>query len=425
MMKPPKAPIISLGGADDNGYCPVRIRLTFKKREDFYTGVTVKPSQWDTDVQRVKHGCKVKGVSYAALNKIISERLKFITDYVDDAVLRMDEYASATELKGLYHAKFMRSEREQSEEFFFLLEQYINKQNEKKQWSKKYKEQWDRFYKDLKEFRPSIKFTDLSEEFMMSYVKHLSKRMSDEKIKEYLKKFREFVKSTEKKNIPVHKDFYAYKPQTRKRNKEVNYLRKEELQRIIHLDYSCKPRLDRTRDVFVFQCCTSLRFSDVSALTRDNVRSGEDNHLEVLLVTRKDKGKVWFPLPQLAETIYKKYEEFEYPNNKAFHVPCGTDFRRYLEEIGKDAKLEGETISYRYSQGKETVQKKSRTKIGTHDARRTFIVHAINGGATFEKIALFTSHSEVEQMMPYITLTQQGKEDVKNIIDTITFLNEE
>ncbi|MCR5463195.1 MAG: site-specific integrase [Bacteroidales bacterium] len=424
-MKPPKEPIVTLGGADKNGYCPVRIRLTFKKREDFYTGITVKQNQWDENTHRVKQGCKVKGVSYAALNKIINERLKFITDYVDSAVLRMDEYASATALKELYHAKFMRSEREQSEEFFVLLEQYIEKQNGSKHWSDKYKEQWDRFYKDLKEFRPSLKFTDLSEEFMMSYVKHLSKRMSDEKIKEYLKKFKEFVKSTEKNNIPVHKDFYTYKPSTQKRNKEVNYLRIEELQKIIRLDYRTKPRLDRTRDVFVFQCCTSLRFSDVSALTRNNVREGDDSRLEVLLVTRKDKGKVWFPLPQLAERIYKKYEEFEYDNNKAFHVPCGTDFRRYLKEIGEDAELEGETISYRYSQGKEIVERKPRTHLGTHDARRTFIVHALNGGATFEKIALFTSHSEVEQMKPYITLTQQGKEDVKNIIDNITEIEEE
>lgn len=203
-MKPPKEPIVSLGGADKNGYCPVRIRLTFKKREDFYTGVTVKQNQWDEDTHRVKHGCKVKGVSYAALNKIIAERLEFITEYVDSAVLRMDEYASATDLKKLYHAKFMRSEREQSDEFFALLEDYIKNRSEQRQWSPKYKEQWDRFHDDLKTFRPSLKFTDLSEDFMMSYVKHLSERMSDEKIKEYLKKFKEFVKSTEKKNIPVH-----------------------------------------------------------------------------------------------------------------------------------------------------------------------------------------------------------------------------
>ena len=63
---------------------------------------------------------------------------------------------------------------------------------------------------------------------------------------------------------------------------------------------------------------------------------------------------------------------------------------------------------------------RKREKIVTHDARRTFIVHAINGGATFEKVALFTSHSEVEMMRPYVTLTEQGKEDVCDIINNLT-----
>ena len=88
--------------------------------------------------------------------------------------------------------------------------------------------------------------------------------------------------------------------------------------------------------------------------------------------------------------------------------------------MGKDAQIEGETISINYRQGKEIRNVRKREKILTHDARRTFIVHAINGGATFEKIALFTSHSEVEQMRPYITLTEQGKEDVCDIINNLT-----
>lgn len=50
-MKPPKEPIVSLGGADKNGYRPVRIRVTFKKREDFYTGVTVNHNQWDEETR--------------------------------------------------------------------------------------------------------------------------------------------------------------------------------------------------------------------------------------------------------------------------------------------------------------------------------------------------------------------------------------
>lgn len=419
-MRIPKQPIVTLGGADAKGYCPVRIRLAFKGRVDFYTGITVTKEQWDPESQRVRHGSKVKGISYTALNKIINERVAYIQQYLDNAVLRNDENACATELKKQYDALYMRSEQEQSDEFFYLLEEYIAKQNTLKKWSSKYKAQWDTFYSDLKKINPHITFLGLSEDFLISYIHRLAQRMSNEKILEYLKKFKEFVNYAKKRKIPINQEFYEFKPKLKKRDKECNYLTKEELKRIIQLDYSSKPRLDRVRDIFVFQCCTSLRFSDVSALTRSNVRIGKQGNLEVLLVTQKDKGKVWFPLPKKAVEIYKKYEYCHYPDNKAFHVPCGTDFRRYLAEIGEDAHIEGNTTSIMYRLNKKVECTKPRSHIGTHDARRTFIVHAINNGASFEEIALFTSHAEIKAMLPYITLTQEGKENVVHIIDNLT-----
>ena len=419
-MKIPKEPIVCLGGADTKGYCPVRIRFSLKGRVDLYTGITVLPTQWDEEKHRVIQGCKVKGLKSAAINKVLQERLDYVNDYRNTVILSEDEDASAEELKKQYNAKFMRSEKEQSEEFFFLLEEYIKEQNFAKHWSVKYKSQWDTLLDDLKAFKPTLKFNELTEHFLNTYVSHLAERMSDDKIKEYLKKFREFIRHAKKKKKPIHQDFFDFKPKLQKRQKEVNYLTQEELLRVMSLDYSQKKSLDRTRDEFVFCCCTSLRYSDLSALKRENVRIRRDGRQEVLLVTQKDKGKVWFPLSDEAERIYKKYENVPYEGDKAFHVPCGQDFRKFLALIGADAKIEGETVSINYRQGVEVRNVRKRERILTHDARRTFIVHAINGGATFEKVALFTSHSEVEMMRPYITLTQQGKEDVCDIINNLT-----
>ena len=419
-MKIPKEPIVCLGGADANGFCPVRIRFSLKGRVDLYTGITVRQEQWDVEKQRIKQGCKVKGLTFAALNKIIQDRIDYVNEFRNQVILSENEDACAEDLKRQYNAKFMRSEKEQSDEFFFMLEEYISEQNSARHWSLKYKQQWDTLYSDLKEFNPNLKFTELSEHFLNSYVKHLSERMSDDKIKEYLKKFREFIRHAKKKKRVIHQDFFDFNPKFQKRQKEVNYLTQDELLRVIALDYTNKKSLDRTRDEFVFCCCTSLRYSDLSALKRDNVRKRKDGRSEVLLVTQKDKGKVWFPLSDEAERIYHKYEGIPYDDNKAFHVPCGQDFRKFLALIGADAKIEGETVSINYRQGKEVRMVRKREKIVTHDARRTFIVHAINGGATFEKVALFTSHSEVEMMRPYVTLTEQGKEDVCDIINNLT-----
>ena len=423
-MKLPKDPIVSLGGADKKGYCPVRIRVNFGERIDLYTGITVLKSQWDKNNHRVKHGCEVKGTSYAILNNRIKERINYVKQFFNNALLREDEHITVTELKKQYNFKFNKSEAKQAEEFFYILHQYIEEQANERNWTKVYKGQWDTLYKDLKDFAPKLKFSGLSKTFMNSYVEHLAERMSNDKIKEYLKKLREFVNSQTKHKFPINSDFYEFKPKLQSHDKDVRYLNKEELQRIISLDYTNNQRLDRVRDVFVFMCCTSLRYSDVKALTRDNIRENDRKQLEVLLVTQKDKGKVWFPLPEVAMKIYNKYKDYPYPNNKAFRVISDQKFRDYLKEVGADAKIEGESIDIKYKLGKKITVVKKRSNIQTHDARRTFIVLAINAGASFEKIALFTSHSEVKQMMPYMTLTQEGKEDVCNIINDLTAIAE-
>lgn len=419
-MKIPKEPKVCLGALEPSGYCSVRIRLTFKKREDFYAGITVKPEQWDYSKQRVKHGCNVRGISYSNLNKLIQERLDFIEAYCNEAISRGDENASATELKERYNARFMRSEKEQSNDFFFLLEKYIEDKNTDNNWSDGYYRQWTFLLKDLKNFQPNLTFMSLSSSFMRTYVNYLSKRMSDDKIKNYLKKIKQFIADAQAKNFNVNPSYFDYKPQLRKRKKEVNYLTEEELRRIIHLDYSNQPCLERVRDAFLFQCCTSLRFSDLSNLRRDNVRVNEKGKYEVRLITQKDKGEIWFPLSELATDIYNKYKDNPYDDNKAFYICSYTDFLKFLNKIGEDAQITGETTTTDYRLGKEKKIIRKRSKIGTHDARRTFIVSTLNHGGTFEQISQFTSHSELEQMKPYINVTEQGKRAIIDIIDSIT-----
>ena len=160
-MKTYKEPIVCLGAPDAKGYCYVRIRVSMKSRADLYTGITVLPSQWDNENHRVKHGCVVRGISYAALNKIIKERLDYVNHYRNQAILCEDEDACSEELKKQYNAMFMRSDKELSDEFFFMLEEYIKEQNKARQWSEKYYNQWLIFYKDLKEFKPTLKFIEL------------------------------------------------------------------------------------------------------------------------------------------------------------------------------------------------------------------------------------------------------------------------
>ena len=235
-------------------------------------------------------------------------------------------------------------------------------------------------------------------------------------MKEYLKKIREFVTAQKKNKVPINPEFYDFKPKFTRRRKEVAFLHPEEVQRIISLDYSHKRSLDRVRDMFIFQCCTSLRFSDMQALTFDNIRKNEKGNIEVQLVTRKDKGLVWFELNSIALSIYQKYQDYHFPGNRVFKQISSTNYRKFLHVIGQDACITGEvkTTNFRLTKRIETIRKRS--DLVSHDARRTFIVTAINGGASPDEISLYTSHAEVQQMLPYLTISEAGKARVNSII---------
>ena len=73
----------------DSGRCSVVIRVSSQgKRKDLYTGITVKPSQWNGSKERVKQGCTVDGLKYNVLNDKLEKMEKFVDDYFNGSALR-------------------------------------------------------------------------------------------------------------------------------------------------------------------------------------------------------------------------------------------------------------------------------------------------------------------------------------------------
>ncbi len=48
--------------------------------------------------------------------------------------------------------------------------------------------------------------------------------------------------------------------------------------------------------------------------------------------------------------------------------------------------------------------------IGTHAARRTFVVHALEEGMSPEMVMTFTGHTDYDTMKPYIALTDKKRQ---------------
>ena len=83
------------------------------------------------------------------------------------------------------------------------------------------------------------------------------------------------------------------------------------------------------------------------------------------------------------------------------------------------ANIQGEYVDYNRRLSAVEEERSLRRDIQDHDARRTFIVTALNEGIELSTIALLTSHSDMKAMMPYIKLHLKGAGKVIDAIDAV------
>lgn len=171
---------------------------------------------------------------------------------------------------------------------------------------------------------------------------------------------------------------------------------------------------------FVFQCFTALRYSDIKRLKHDNIREIGDGKYEIDILTKKDKDRIPFPLAKTATRIYKKYKDNLYYNGVVFPIISNQKYNDHLKKLGKLAELKGEWIDYQYKLDKVEEVNTPKTELTSHTARRTFVVTALNEGVELDLIAQINSHSDFDNMRPYIASTRKGKQKVIDALDSAT-----
>ncbi len=402
---------------NSSGRCSAIIRVSYGgKRTDLYTGITVRPSQWNEKKERVKQGCTVDGYQYNVLNAKLNEQEQYVEDYFNNSELR-SATTSLTDLRERFRHKFKMSEEALSDEFFFQYDKFLKETAGECGWSANREEQMKRLREKVKEFKPDIKFADLSTETMDSFKVFLSKTMYNDALLKHLQYFKQFVTWASKRGHKVHEEFFAYEPKLPKAKKAVRYLTLEELDTIYNLTFEGRDGLERARDIFVFQCYTALRVSDVSHLKHENVTVNETGDYYIDLLTEKDDDRIRYRLAQRAVRIFKKYEANVYENDLVFPIISPPKYNEHLKELGKAANLQGEWIDYQYRLNEKITVKVPKRDLTTHTARRTFIVTAMNEGIPLDLIALITSHSDVKAMKPYIRMNTKGADKVIAALD--------
>lgn len=396
----------------------VRIRVSAQSsRVDLYTGISLTNSQWDKKKQQVKQGYVINNVTYNILNGTLEEYKNFIRDYFNSCAMR-DTRPSLSELQERFNKRFKMSSEAQSDEFFYLFDKFIEEKSKERGWGKDMKDVYLRLKKKIHDFQPTIKFSDLSVATMNKLLEYMSATMYNDALSKMLTYLKSFIKWAQGRKYAINEEYFSFNPKLPKAKKEVRYLELEELYKIYEMDLPSDSALDRVRDMFVFQCYTALRFSDIKQLKHENIHHDiATDAYSIDLLTEKDDDRINFPLSKRATSIYLKYKDRMYSNDLLFPVISNQKYNKHLKELGKLAELKGEWIDYEYRLTEKIVVKTPKEDLATHTARRTFIVTAINENVDPTLIALITSHSDLKSMKPYITKNAKGAARVIAALD--------
>lgn len=388
----------------------VRFRVScLGKRVDLYAGIVVSKGDWNEKSHRIKQGKIINGTPYNIINSDLLDKEEFIVDYFNSCALR-NAIPQLNDLKERYNGKYKLSPERSKNEFYYLFDKFIATTAVTRQWEDNMTEKYKRIRERLYKFNPDLNFFELSEATMNDIMHEFSRTMYNDALEKTLFCFKRFVKWADSKHYPIHDEFFSFNPKLPMAKKDVRYLTPTDLDKIKELPFQEGSSLDITRDLFLFQCHTALRYSDLKKLKKDSIvknYEGKSNYA-LKIVTEKDDDKLNFPLSKTAESIYLKYRDNVYEGDVLFPVLSNQKYNEHLKELGEKAELEGEWTDYEYRLNEKIEIKTPKKDLSSHTARRTFVVTAYNAGVSIDLITMVTSHSDMRAMLPYLKATPKG-----------------
>lgn len=198
--------------------------------------------------------------------------------------------------------------------------------------------------------------------------------------------------------------------------KAVNYLKWEEFERLYKYEFKeGEEHLELTRDRFCFQCATSLRHSDMEILKKTDFDDYE-NPSSFSFVSKKTHDSLTIFLNKYSKELYLKYRDIPTRDGLMFPPKSNQKMNDNLKVIARMLGFTRDITKIQFC-GKDRIDETHQLcdVIGTHSARRTFVVHALEMGWSPQVVMSYTGHEDYDTMKPYIALTDKTR---KNLMQT-------
>ena len=388
------------------------------KRFEFTTGYRIDAAKWDTDKQRVRNGCTNKLKQSAS--EINASLLGYYTEVQEIfKKFEVEEIMPTPEqIKEAFNALHKPIEEVKQRKltpnaFYKAFDEFVRDCGRQNDWTDSTYEKFAAVKNHLMDFRDGLTFDFFDEKGLNDYVTYLRdvKEMRNSTIGKQLSFLKWFLRWAFKKGVHQNNAYDSYKPKLKSTQKKIIFLTWEELNKFREFEIpAAKQALDRVRDVFLFQCFTGLRYSDVCNLRRSDIKG---DHIEVTTVKTSDS--LIIELNKHSKAILDKYKDVAFEDDKVLPVITNQKMNDYLKELAELAGID-EPVRQTYYRGNERIDEVTPkyALLGTHAGRRTFICNALALGIPPQVVMKWTGRSDYKAMKPYIDIADDIKANAMN-----------
>lgn len=399
-----------------NIYLVARINNTQVKLS---TGVKVYPEHWNEKKQEAYISVRLSELdnnnNIIANDKLTELKASFVDfkHYICEHPTEIDNGISL--LKNHIYKDTMSKQAQKINAIHWLNRALAEDQTIKESSKRDYISQirgFEKFLKDVGKY--PISFDDINLALMKDYEAYLFKKVVEagkttktSTVGNKIEKIIAILKRAESYElIDMHEakiDRYK-KPLVKEDGDNEVYLTEVEIEAMYKLSLTGKEEI--ARDLFVLQCWTGQRFSDIQNLSNAIVRDAANGKVLEIIQTKKNH-KVTIPLLPVALEILNKYD-YKLPSIDQ------TTMLKYIKQAGKKSGITRlHNVTNHRGDSIITEQIELYKLIGTHTARRSFISNMLKRGYDSHILMKITGHSTEEAFKKYAKLSS---EDAANTV---------
>ena len=238
----------------------------------------------------------------------------------------------------------------------------------------KYKQIREMFCKKI---NPNKQVTEITNAVISEFYADLCSRYEPSSSKSMMSKLRAVINYGISNGKIVKDPFIGIKID--RGEKEVQFLTETEID-VLRLKKLHSERLDKVRDLFLFQCFSGISYTDLVTLKPEDYQVNDFGQIYV----RKKRNKTGIVFTSiLLEDAAKIAEKYEY----RLPVLTNQKYNCYLKEIGDLCQI--------------------RKPLHTHIGRHTFATYLINKGISLDSVAKMLGHSNTRQTKHYAKLLDE------------------